>query len=446
MNLRADTESTKIGADSADGGEASSAVPDNVLRRCFQSTLGMVLVALAIRFIVMGFLYDEQLDPARDHWPFGYEVGRLARSIATGHGFSSPLFEETGPSAWMTPVYPYFVAGVFRVFGIYTKASAFVLLSSQALISALTCIPVFFVANKLFGRAVARWSGWAWVLFPYAVYFPEERIWGTWLSTLQMSVLFLITLYLEKSDRLWHWIGFGLLWAFSALTDPIVLSAWPFLAGWAAYCLYRQKRRWMLPLAVSALALIVGVSPWFVRNYVTFGRFIPFRDGLGLELAIGNTEDSYHWRPRDVGPWHNDAEWQAFKDLGELGYMEKEKKLALDYIRSHPRWFVVETGRRFIYIWTGYWSFSKQYLAEEPLDPPNVFFCTLLTVLALVGLRRVWKEDAPRGVFLAAVLLFFCSVYYVTHVEVYFRRQIDPILMVLAVYGVASREKRVASN
>src|SRR5437667_11220867 len=84
------------------------------LQRYLQSTLWMVLVALAIRLVVMGFLYQEQLDPERDHWRFSYENGRLARSVAEGRGFSSPLFEDTGVSAWLTPVYPYFTAGVFK--------------------------------------------------------------------------------------------------------------------------------------------------------------------------------------------------------------------------------------------------------------------------------------------------------------------------------------------
>ncbi len=89
----------------------------------------MVLVALAVRLVVMVFLLPEQLEPERDHWHFGYEAGRIARSIVEGHGFGSPLFEDTGPTAWMTPVYPYLVAGVFKVFGVYTKTSAIVLLS-----------------------------------------------------------------------------------------------------------------------------------------------------------------------------------------------------------------------------------------------------------------------------------------------------------------------------
>jgi uncharacterized membrane protein len=34
------------------------------------------------------------------------------------------------------------------------------------------------------------------------------------------------------------------------------------------------------------------------------------------------------------------------------------------------------------------------------------------------------------------VLLFFPTVFYFTHGEVYYRRQIDPLMLVLAVYGV----------
>jgi 4-amino-4-deoxy-L-arabinose transferase-like glycosyltransferase len=407
------------------------------LHACFQSTLGMVLVALAIRLIVMGFLYQEQLDPDRDHWRFAYENGRLARSIAEGRGMGSPLFEDTGLSAWMTPIYPYFVAGVFKVFGIYSTTSAFVLLIFQALISALTCLPIYFFAKKLFGLRLAVWSGWAWAFFPYGIYFPVERIWGTWLSTLLVSVLLLVTLYLEKSSDFWRWIGYGVLWGVTALTEPVVMSAWPFMTGWAAYRLYRNKSRWLLPLAASVLALVIVVTPWFVRNYSVFGRFVPFRDTLGLELHVGNSGDTFHWHPRFIGPWHNDEEWKAFKDLGELAYMEREKQRGMDYIRSHPAGFVLATTRRFIYIWTGFWSFDKRYLAEEPLDPPNVFFCTALTVFMLIGLRRLWGTDGERAAFFILLLLFFPTAFYLTHTEVYARRQIDPLIVVLAVYAVS---------
>jgi 4-amino-4-deoxy-L-arabinose transferase-like glycosyltransferase len=399
----------------------------------------MVLVALFLRLIVMGFLYPEQLDPERDHWRFGYENGRLARSIVEGRGFSSPLFEDTGASAWMTPVYPYINAAFFRVFGVYSSASAFALLSFQALISALTCLPIFFSARRLFGLRVAAWSGWAWAFFPYGIYFPVERIWSTWLSTLLLSTLFLMTLHLEKSTRLLRWIGYGLLWGLTALTDPIAMAAWPFFLGWAVYRAHRRKLSWTLPLTASVLALTVCVAPWFVRNYKLFGRVIPFRDNAGIEIHIGNSGDTSHWRPSYIGPWHNDEEWKAFKDLGELRYMDREKQRGISFIRSHPAWFAWVTVRRFAYIWTGYWSFDKGYLEEEPLDPPNVVFSTSLTIVALLGLRRLWKDDRLLAVFFALVLFFFPAIYYVTHVEVYFRRQIDPLILVLAVYALVRK-------
>jgi len=52
----------------------------------------MVVIGLAIRLAVMGFIYPEHLKPDRDHWKFPGETGRIARSLAEGKGFSSPFF------------------------------------------------------------------------------------------------------------------------------------------------------------------------------------------------------------------------------------------------------------------------------------------------------------------------------------------------------------------
>lgn len=396
----------------------------------------MVLAALAIRLVVMVFLLPEQLDPSRDHWHFGYETGRIARSIVEGRGFSSPLFAETGPTAWMTPVYPYIVAGVFNVFGIYTTASAVVLLSLNALTSALTCIPIFCIARRTFGERAAKWSGWSWVFFPYAVYFPVERIWETWLSTLFLSMLFLFALYLEdrsEASPVWrNWIGFGVLSGLASLNSPVILAVAPFLGGWICYRLHRRKQEWFRPAAVSALAFIIFVSPWFIRNYETFHRFIPFRDNMGMVLRLGTKGATTHWAPYDLGPWHSDAEWDQFQRLGELGYMEKERKQATEFIAAHPGWYGWTTLRRAVYVWTGFWSFDPAYLAQEPLDPPNIILCTIFTVLALAGLWRAFRLNPAAAVLYTLVLVSFPAVYYFTSPEVYYRRPIDPLIVILA--------------
>src|SRR5579875_1100848 len=112
-----------------------------------------VLVALAVRFVVIAFVYQSYLTPERDHWLFGFELGKIARSLVLGHGFGNPYYDgNTGPTAEVGPVLPYIMAGVFAVFGIYTKASAIVTLGINSLFSALTCFPVFFCGQKEFRR------------------------------------------------------------------------------------------------------------------------------------------------------------------------------------------------------------------------------------------------------------------------------------------------------
>jgi 4-amino-4-deoxy-L-arabinose transferase-like glycosyltransferase len=396
----------------------------------------IVVVALVLRLAAVAFLFQQQLNPRRDHWPFGYETGRIARSIASGQGFSNPLFGNTAPTAWMTPVYPYLLAGVFKLFGIYSKSSAVVILSLNSLFSALTCLPVFFIARKSFGDRVAGRAGLTWAFFPYAIYLSADWIWESSLTTLLLSLLFLISLRLERSTRLAAWVGFGLLWGLAALTSPVVLSVLPFLGGWVCYRLYRQGQRWGLPAAAAGLSLVAVVTPWFVRNYRTFHEFIPFRDSFGLMLYLGNSGDTSHWAPDWVNPSTSDIELEELNRLGELSYVTHKQRQACAFIRSHPGWFAWVTLRRIVYTWTGFWSFQHSYLAAEPFDPPNILLRTTLTVLALAGLRRAMHLSIALALPYLLVLLTFPLAYYVTIPEMHYRHPIDPQIVVLAVHGL----------
>src|SRR5260370_28796760 len=74
--------------------------------RVRRAILFMILIAFLIRLAVIPFLLGDVLNPIRDHWDFGWEEGRIARSLAAGEGFSSPLFGKTGPPSRTTPTYP----------------------------------------------------------------------------------------------------------------------------------------------------------------------------------------------------------------------------------------------------------------------------------------------------------------------------------------------------
>jgi hypothetical protein len=414
--------------------------PDRDLQaaRTRRSLLWMVLAGLAIRLIVVGFLYPERTDPARDHWRFGGEAGRIARSITLGEGFSNPLFGQTGPTAWLSPVFPYLLAGIFKLFGIYSKTSALVALSLDSLFSALTCIPVFLIARMHFGGKTAVWAGWAWAFFPYGIYFSADFIWATSLTTLLMSLVFLSVLRLESSSRISDWVLFGALSGLGALTDPVVLSVAPFLGAWMWFRRYRQKARWFAPGLAAVLTVVVVTAPWMIRNYQTFHKIVPFRSCLGLEVYFGNNQDSWHWGPPGYHPSDNEEEWREYQQLGEIAYVSKKLHQGLDFIDHHRGLYVWMTARRVVYLWTGFWSFSHRYLQEEPMDPANIVFCTLLTVLTFAGMGRAWRDGAAVAMPYIITFFFFPIVYYLTHPEDYYRRPIDPLFVVLAAYAVVS--------
>jgi len=406
----------------------------------------MVLAALAIRLTVVAFLYLPHLDPAWDYWNFAGEVGHIAESLVHGRGYGNPLFGTTGPTAWLPPVYPLLVAGAFKVFGAYTKASALVLLSLNSLFSALTCLPVYFLARRGFGERVGVWAGWVWAFFPYAVYFSADILWPTTLCTLLLTVLLACVLRLETAQGPRSDFAFGMLSGLAALTDPIVISVLPVVAAWMYSRRSRQGLRWRVPATAMAAGFVLMVTPWFVRNYETFHAFIPFRDGFGLELNIGNHGDSSRFAPTDDNPSPtNDAEVKAYTELGEQAYMAAKLKGAVAFITSHPEWFAVMTLRRVLYMWTSYWSFDPQYMDQldhKALELPSIFLTVVLDLAALAGLYRAFRQGSSAAMPLALVLLFFPMIYYVTHGQDYFRRPIDPVFVVLATYEVWSRFQR----
>jgi hypothetical protein len=213
--------------------------------------------------------------------------------------------------------------------------------------------------------------------------------------------------------------------------------------GWVGYQMHKQGRgaSFLKGTSVAMLILIALVSPWFVRNYRAFHRFIPFRDNLWLELRVGNngdTSDAYiDW----THPAHNPLELQEYRRLGESAYFDQKKIQVLTFIRRHPGMFLWLTVKRITFTWTGFWSLRRQYLANEPFEIPNVLLSTTLLILMGGGLRRAWRSMRQQILPLLFCLLTLPAVYYVTHVDANYRHPIDPEIILFSVYGVAARRR-----
>ncbi len=402
-----------------------------------ESPLAMVIAALIVRTAVMLFAYKIQLDPANDHWTFGWETGRVARSIATGHGFSSPYSEPTGPTALIPPIYTYIVAAVFKILGIYTAASALVLLTLNNLFSSLTCLPVYFIARKAFGSRVAAWSGWAWVIFPYSIALSNTAVWETCLSTLLFSLSVLATLSIEKSRNILAWVGFGLLWGGVGLASPGALSVLPFLGGWVWIRQWRRGNNCTAVAAVASLCFLALVAPWIWRCSKTYGRFVAFRGNFGLEVLVGNSSDTSHPANSNMLPGYNIEELNELERVGESAYMVEKQKQARELVLREPLRYVVLTIRRVINTWTAIWDFPPA-LTLENSGLLNVLMYSLISALAFMGIGTAIRDRQDYVFPLAVLPVVFPMLYYLTHSDLGFRHPIDPVLTIFAVYGIWS--------
>jgi len=397
----------------------------------------LVVTALLVRIAVIPFLIGTIVDPARDHWDFGCEEGRIARSIAAGEGFSSPLFGKTGPTSWSAPAYPYLLAGIFHVFGIYSRSSAWAILSLNALFSALTCIPVVYVMWPLFGKRAAQISGWAWAFFPYAIYFAAAHVWGYCLDALTLMTVLWATYAIEKQTRLVLWLLYGLLWGIASLVNPVILATLPALLGWLAWRRHKLAMPSRAALIITVAALCISVSPWFVRNYRTFGRFIPFRGIFWKEFWAGNTGDISDVYPDWTNPGLDATEMNKYSSRGELAYMAEKRTLGLDFIKHQPSLFLRLTARRIAFTWTGFWTLRSDYLAGEPFAFPNIAMCSLLTLFMCAGIRQSFRSGQLQVIPFLLILAFYPLVYYVTHIGMEYRHPLDPLVVMLGAVAVA---------
>src|SRR6266478_45436 len=84
----------------------------------------MVGIAFTVRVLCIVVMHTYKVRTTESNFGFGWEMGRIGASLASGHGFSNPFQYPTGPTAWEPPLTPFLIAEVFKLFGIYTRASS----------------------------------------------------------------------------------------------------------------------------------------------------------------------------------------------------------------------------------------------------------------------------------------------------------------------------------
>lgn len=444
--------------------ERAAAGPEATTRRlCWR----MFWVGLGVRVLYMTVAHTYRFRVSEDHFQFGWEMGRIGRALSTGYGFADPFDGHTGPTAWNPPLYPLLIGGAFRIFGVYTRLSAWVLLTVNSIFSAATAPAIVEIARRCFAHlpeakdarggghptadGIALWSGWLWALYPAAMQYAVRWIWDMSLTTLALTCIFVVALRVrgtgdpEPPARTASlWAAFGLLWGAIALSNSSLLLVLPATGLWMLGGREGRSRltRNLAGAALAAVLCAAVIAPWTVRNYRVFHAFIPFRDNFGAELDESLKEEHMGF------PWGNPLtlnslnvarpEFRRYVALGEFEYLRQRSEHAKMELARRRTFFLRMTGRRIYFFCFGVPHPPEQGLLVELAREMNYSFLSLSGVL---GLALAVRRRVPAAGMFAWAFALMPVPYYLITVQARFRHPLEPLITIFSVFLFQSAER-----
>ena len=386
----------------------------------------IVLLALLLRVAVVAITAHSHTA----HWFYNEatELGCLADSLLSGHGFSSPFGGSTGPSAFLAPGYPIFIAGIFSVFGTYSMTSAVVIMLIQACFGAATVLVLMRLTDRCFGALAANIAGLVWAVSLPLLFF-AIIFWETSFSTLMLVSLPLLALRTAERPVTSRWMLMGALSLLALSVNPTLITVIFCCFVWAAWSSHSFAKS---GLWITVLVYTLIFSLWPLRDYRVLHTFIPLRDNLGYELWQGNRPESNGFFDQDLHPNRSHSELLEYQSMGEINYMHRKGELAKAAIAANkPRFFAL-TAKRFVSFWAG-------------SGPASVFLMVLYavcsTIAGLAGLALLWRDNRRFALLFLGPLLLFPLPYYISHPDFRFRSVLDPLLIALAAYALTYRTR-----
>jgi hypothetical protein len=358
------------------------------------------LFAFILRIAVMGVLL------AHNKLSWGVnEPGGVARALVEGRGFCCAFHDASGPTAWFAPAYPAFLACIFRVFGVETRASAIVAILFNVVFASLTAWVLVQLGREQFHETAGIVAGWAWAAAPPLLFMPWLP-WETCLSGLAFAFGLMTMLRLDATSSLRQWAWCGVTWGFAALVNPAILAPLPALA----LCAVVRSHHWK-GVGVMTMVCTLCILPWAARNFWAFGHIVPIRSNFWAEFYFGNVDFSLH----PIGTS------MLYQREGEGLFVADMQGRALNFVRSNPGAFWRLTEKRLVAFWT----------QPSQLWPYPWLLCLTTLGGVVESLRR-----GKRWIDLLSVLLLYPLLYYITQAFVRFRYPIEPLMYALAAYCV----------
>ena len=388
----------------------------------------------------------------------GWEAYWIAQSLAAGEGYSFPsthrwLFDPVydggfHPTAWVDPLYTFCMAGLIKLFGDYHQLAA-------AVFNLVLLLAVFGLTYRLGERLMSAPAGLIAVLtlslinaFPRTALFMNNTLMAS--AMVLLSALMLVKFLEGPTNR--RAGALGLVSGLTALACPGALFFIPVTAAIVAVEGLRKQgfavTQAILVLVVAALTLL----PWTARNYLTFGEFIPVRNGAGQIAFISvvgsaGTVEPVKLRSHVKPAWRAESTYFAVSHLRRNAEYKALTRFQMDYAKElgKPEFATLNEAQRDAW----FLKETKTFLLANPvlslqlaiakvmlfLRISEGSFGMVLCLLAAAGGLMAIKT--PAALTLALWVATFVGPFLIITPFFYrYRAPIEPILAVLAIFAL----------
>ncbi len=387
-----------------------------------RSVLFLFFLSLVIRLILVLAFSSRMVGD----WMDSVRYLSVARNINVGRGFS----EYYGiPTAFVPPIYPYFLAGMYRIFGPHP----FAVQLFQVLLGAMVCLAIYRMASILFGHRAGILAMAVSALYPELLvmtgYLYTETL---YMALSSWSFVFMLE-GMSAKGRWRDWIMGGILFGLGLLTRHVLLF-FPIFLG-VLFLVFRKTRmhfKKLLAFAFIAYALLV---PWTIRNYSVFHAFVPVATGGGGEFWVGS------YVPYE-GKFHYLETREQIRQLtrGAKNEVEKDRMLVaagLKNIVKHPYRYVLISMKK-------WFRFFFQIYENMPTGKPRITNTLIwiglalcyypILVLSCLGVywnREKWTFLLP----VYGILVYSSLLSAVVHAVPRYRIPLMPFFILLASDG-----------
>ncbi|MGH7596767.1 MAG: ArnT family glycosyltransferase [bacterium] len=350
----------------------------------------------------------------------------LARSLMESGSYTM----WAKPSAYVAPVYPFFLAGVFRIFG----ENFFVVKLIQVVLGGATPLLVYLLALRFMRPAAALLAALIVALHPELVGV-TGFIYTETLFVFLLTATLLLTAYAIHSAKPAHFLIAGALLGLTTLCRGTTLYL-PFFIL-AVMVFSSQRWTWLRRWAIFMAGMAVVMAPWTLRNYHHFRVFLPVATGSGDVFWTGNYlefDGEYRYEETQV---------KLLQVAGDVDLVTRDRKLMADAkqrIFSEPLPHVWLFVRK---IWRYWLRIYEDVPSGEARQRNWLVFGTLAAIhyallpLSFAGLCRCnWRDDGVK--LLLAFVVYYTLVHAATLAVARYRIPLLPLLSLAAAGGALS--------